>query len=82
MAPASIFIRIHSLIIIKNSFINIKNSIIAVGKNVRYRLVASVSRDGPTGAVLRLECSIDFISGSVGHQQNIFRLFYHCQRFF
>ena len=35
MAPASIFIRIHLLIIIKNSFIDIKNSIIAVGKNVR-----------------------------------------------
>ena len=26
-----------------------------------------------TSAVLRLECSIDCISGSVGHQQNIFR---------
>ena len=34
-----------------------------------------------TSAVLRLECSIDCISGSVGHQQNILRLFYHCQRF-
>ena len=34
-----------------------------------------------TSAVLRLECSIDCISGSVGHQQNIFRLCYHCQRF-
>ena len=28
-----------------------------------------------TSAVLRLECSIDCISGSVGHQQNIFRSF-------
>ena len=35
-----------------------------------------------TSAVLRLECSIDCISGSVGHQQNIFGLFFHCQRFF
>ena len=35
-----------------------------------------------TSAVLRLECSIDCISGSVGHQQNIFRSFSHCQRFF
>ena len=26
-----------------------------------------------TSAVLRLECSIDCISGSVGHQQNVFR---------
>ena len=34
-----------------------------------------------TSAVLRLECSIDCISGSVGHQQHIFRLFYHCPRF-
>ena len=34
-----------------------------------------------TSAVLRLECSIDCISGSVGHQQNIFRSFSHCQRF-
>ena len=25
-----------------------------------------------TSAVLRLECSLDCISGSVGHQQNIF----------
>ena len=33
-------------------------------------------------AVLRLECSIDCVSGSVGHQQNIFLLFHHCQRFF
>ena len=32
-----------------------------------------------TSAVLRLECSIDCISGSVGHQQNIFRSFSHCQ---
>ena len=35
-----------------------------------------------TSAVLRLECSLDCISGSVGHQQNIFRSFSHCQRFF
>ena len=35
-----------------------------------------------TSAVLRLECSIDCISGSVGHQQNILRSFSHCQRFF
>ena len=35
-----------------------------------------------TSAVLRLECSIDCISGSVGHQTNIFRSFSHCQRFF
>ena len=35
-----------------------------------------------TSAVLRLECSIDCISGSVVHQQNIFRLFSHCQGFF
>ena len=35
-----------------------------------------------TSTVLRLECSIDCISGSVGHQQNIFRSFFHCQRFF
>ena len=35
-----------------------------------------------TSAVLRLECSIDCISGSVGHQQNIFRSFSHCQRLF
>ena len=34
-----------------------------------------------TSAVLRLECSLDCISGSVGHQQHIFRLFYHRQRF-
>ena len=34
-----------------------------------------------TSAVLRLQCSIDCISGSVG-QQNIFRSFSHCQRFF
>ena len=34
-----------------------------------------------TSAVLRLECSTDCISGSVGHQQNIFRSFFHCQRF-
>ena len=32
-----------------------------------------------TSAVFRLECSIDCISGSVGHQQNIFRSFSHCQ---
>ena len=31
-----------------------------------------------TSAVLRLECSIDCINGSVGHQQNIFRSFFHC----
>ena len=31
--------------------------------------------------MLRLECSIDCISGPVGHQQNIFRSFSHCQRF-
>ena len=31
---------------------------------------------------LRLECSIDCISGSVSHQQNIFRSFSYCQRFF
>ena len=30
-----------------------------------------------TSAVLRLECSIDCISGSVGHQHNIFRSFSH-----
>ena len=35
-----------------------------------------------TSAVLRLECSIDCISGSVGHQQNIFRSFSHCRHFF
>ena len=35
-----------------------------------------------TSAVLRLECSIDCISGSVNHEQNIFRLFSNCQRFF
>ena len=35
-----------------------------------------------TSAVLRLECSLDCISGSVGYQQNIFRSFSHCQRFF
>ena len=35
-----------------------------------------------TSAVLRLECSIDCISGSVGHQQNIFCSFSHCQRLF
>ena len=29
-----------------------------------------------TSAVLRLECSLDCISGSVGHQQNIFRSFF------
>ena len=34
-----------------------------------------------TSAVLRLECSIDCIRGSVGHQQNIFRSFSHCQCF-
>ena len=36
----------------------------------------------PTSAVLRLECSIYCISGSMGHQQNIVRSFSHCQRFF
>ena len=35
-----------------------------------------------SNAVLRLECSIDCVSGSVGHQQNIFRSFSQCQRFF
>ena len=35
-----------------------------------------------TSAVLRLQCSIDRISGSVGHQQNIVRSFSHCRRFF
>ena len=35
-----------------------------------------------TSVVLSLECSIDCISGSVGHQQNIFGSFAHCQRFF
>ena len=35
-----------------------------------------------TSAVLRLECSLDCISGSVGHQQNIVRSFSHCRRFF
>ena len=35
-----------------------------------------------TSALLRLECSIDCVSGSVGHQPHIFRSFYHCQRFF
>ena len=35
-----------------------------------------------TSAVLRLQRSLDCISGSVGHQHNIFRSFYHCQRFF
>ena len=35
-----------------------------------------------TSAVLRLECSLVCISGSVGHKQNIFRSFSHCQRFF
>ena len=34
---------------------------------------------GRTSAVLRLECSLDCISGSVGHQQNIFRSFSHCR---
>ena len=38
--------------------------------------------ESETSAVLRLECSLDCISGSVGHQQNIFRSFSHCQRFF
>ena len=38
--------------------------------------------DDTTSAVLRLECSIDCISGSVGHQQNMFRSFSHCRRFF
>ena len=33
-----------------------------------------------TSAVLRLECSSDCMSGSVGHQQNIFRSFSHCLR--
>ena len=35
----------------------------------------SAASDGvstDTRAVLRLECSLDCISGSVGHQQNIF----------
>ena len=32
-----------------------------------------------TSAVLRLECSLDCIGGSVGHQQNIFRSFSHCR---
>ena len=35
-----------------------------------------------TSAVLRLQCSLDCISGSVGHQQNIFRSFSRCQRLF
>ena len=35
-----------------------------------------------TSAVLRMECSIDCINGSVGHQQNMFRSFAHRQRFF
>ena len=43
--------------------------------------VGHVSATG-TSAVLRLECSIDCISGSVGHQQNSFHSFSHCQRFF
>ena len=38
--------------------------------------------DEITSAVLRLACSIDCISGSVGHQQNMFSSFSHCQRLF
>ena len=42
----------------------------------------STCPESETSAVLRLECSLDCISGSVGHQQNIFRSFSHCTRFF
>ena len=39
------------------------------------------SRDrGLTSAVLRLECSLDCVSGSVGHQHHSYRLLYHSQR--
>ena len=34
----------------------------------------SITQNNYTRAVLRLECSLDCISGSVGHQQNIFIL--------
>ena len=34
-----------------------------------------------TSAVLRLECSLDCVSGSVGHQHHSYRLLYHSQRF-
>ena len=34
-----------------------------------------------TSAVLRLECSLDYVSGSVGHQHRSYRLLYHSQRF-
>ena len=45
---------------------------------LRYELHADIVT---TSAVLRLECSLDCISESMGHQQNIFRSFSHCQRF-
>ena len=44
--------------------------------------ITSLKMQSDTSAVLRLECSIDCISGLVGHQQNIFRSFSHCQRYF
>ena len=37
-----------------------------------YLFEVAVSLFYITRAVLRLECSLDCISGSVGHQQNIF----------
>ena len=46
------------------------------------RCIKACSELNKTIAVLRLECSIDCIRGSVGHQQNISRSFSHCQRFF
>ena len=49
--------------------------------NVELFIVVHRTTDTVTSAVLKLECSIDCISGSVGHQQNIIRSFSHCQRF-
>ena len=43
--------------------------------------VSNSDADELTSAVLRLECSLDCVSGSVGHQHRSYRLLYHSQHF-
>ena len=56
-------------------------SVLYGAASLRLQTVVIIDNDSGahTSDVLRLECSIDCISGSVGHQQNIFRSFSHCQ---
>ena len=50
-------------------------------KKFNWVVLVGLGLIGLASAVLRLECSLDCIRGSVGQQQHSYRLFYHCQRF-